>query len=92
MTTQVSTWSYLRSASVTWRDTGTHVLVLPPDSATVLQLSGLGAHVWRVLDQPRSTGDLRARLATCGEAGVSLEETMADLMAAGLLSARRADQ
>lgn len=79
--------TFIRSRSVTWRDTGVHVLALPTAAspATVMQLSGLGAAIWRVLDGPHSLDEIRDRIAIPGNA-TAVRRIVADLVAAGLLS------
>jgi hypothetical protein len=77
---------YVRSDRVAWRDTGVHVLALPTRSGprTVLQLSGLGAEIWRLLDRPRTLEELREHLPE-PDATPSMDAAVADLVAAGLL-------
>ena len=53
-----------RVGGALWRDTGVHVVVLPPESgAQVLVLGGGGAAFWRVLDRPRTLREVQERLA-----------------------------
>lgn len=81
---------FTRSSTVAWRDTGIHVLALPtrPRTGSVVLLTGIGATIWRLLDQPRTAADIRTRMAGTDDP-TSVDTTLGDLIAAGLLSAGR---
>lgn len=73
MTVVVDSLRYERTARLLWRDTGQHVLVLPPDATSqVLVLGGGGAAVWRLLDRTRSLRELIDHFDQHGGSGPDL--------------------
>jgi hypothetical protein len=54
---------YARAAGALWRDTGSHVVVLPDrHDAEVVVLGGGGAVLWRLLERSLSLGDIELQL------------------------------
>lgn len=58
---------YARRDPVVWRDTGVHVVAMALGGAgKVVVIGGGGAHLWRLLDRPRTVAELLDELGTNG--------------------------
>ena len=63
MSTLATERLFVRAPGSLWRDTGMHVLVIPPGAGSeVTVLGGGGAAVWRLLAEPVGLRELRERL------------------------------
>lgn len=67
MTTQ--TVAYTRREPVVWRDTGVHVVAKSVGgSGIVVVIGGGAAHLWRLLQRPRTVDEIVTELHTAGQA------------------------
>lgn len=92
MTQLTDTTLYARVGAPLWRDTGRHVLVLPSaQTGDVTVLGGGGAALWRLLDRPLDSAQLRARFSDSGVAPTAeeLDACLTQLTALGLISVVR---
>ncbi len=92
MTVLVDSMRFSRSSDLLWRDTGRHVLVLPPDvDGQVLVLGGGGAAVWRLLEEPRTLQELTEHFTNASKSGQPVPDLAAvatcvdELAACGVL-------
>ena len=90
MTTALVGPTYTRVDTVTWRDTGSRVLVLSTRARprTVLSLTGASATIWRMLDHPLTFDDIRGLVGGPGDPA-TIRAALLELVEAGLLSACR---
>lgn len=90
MTALAADCRYARAAGALWRDTGTHVLVLPDArDADVIALGGGGALVWRLLTRPLACGEIESELGRHAEPPPDREavlECLRQLVACRVLS------
>lgn len=93
---------YRRRDEVLWREAGGYVLVFnaPSPSPEVLELSGIQAALWRVLDRPLSTDGLRRAISAQEPAAWNpgggdtpdedpVERALGDLVELGLVAPAR---
>jgi hypothetical protein len=80
---------FRRRSCLLWRDTGVHVLVLPPRCrGQVVVLGGGSAAVWRLLDNPHDVAELSTMLAGSSEEALeraALEDCIAELLGQSIL-------
>ena len=87
-TDQATSTTYRRNRTLSWRDTGRHVLVAPTDRlAGVLVLEGGSALLWRLLESPDCADGLARRLAGVEGApdAPELAQCLGDLAVQGVL-------
>ena len=96
MSAVVAGTSYRRAPGTLWRDTGVHVLALPPGGEhDVVVLGGGGALLWRLLDRPLDVPGLRDSLVELGESSPEVAEIVAcldELLLRGLLTQLTPDE
>lgn len=69
---------WLRDPRVLWRRLGDGLVVLPPDRAACLAVSGASGLLWELLAQPVGVGELVERLAAETGAGRSAVQAQVD--------------
>lgn len=90
MSEVVAECRYARAHAALWRDTGMHVVALPPrEGAEVAVLGGGSALLWRLLDEPLALDEIERRLEALGAAPDDADEVarcLDDLVERGLVS------
>jgi hypothetical protein len=77
-----------RRAEVLWRRVTSGVVLLTPEAADVIEVTGPGAEIWDLLAEPITFGELTARLARDHESDAAtvrrdVEPVLEELVARG---------
>lgn len=76
---------YARHPGVLWRSTSAGPLLLPPHTDDLVHLTGAGAVVWELLDEPATEETLRDEACELIGGSVDITDALTRLCSSGLV-------